>query len=891
DHSSQHYEYILETAYRLFDRTKDESWLTKLDNLLNETFSNGVESRSISFYRGEFSYIQAENSRGHLLSIKYCDNSIKYFSEAIDMPTNYGVKEEHIFAKRGSAYFLKYRLLYELNDFEDEQLLESSISDFGEVGAHASSLGGTSLPSALFFRASHLKKKKLFLDALTDLERAKSLYDPASPFPEAHDVQERVKSQIAEIHVWLGIELDDIDLVRRGISDLCTMDKEKDPSIAAMGSGCRFLLNKDSLLSDIELFIKVINFIETQLKNRQMPPDARRFALSYAAGLRLDIFKQRQVAFPVEELQHIYELYENAISADNVLGPAELYSRAGNTALLLAKQQVLQGRRKQAIGFLKDSYKFLEKSLEFGLQRSEAFSEVSAYSFLGETYTRLYAQESKPEYASKAIDYFTKSQDLGNQSPELIGLLADIYYRRGRLNKLRNPEKSISDLKESIRLKLQAREGGAAVFRENFSVTANAYIFLWELEGTDEHLLNSIENICEALRIDESWPWSYFQMSEAIERVQDTFLLSLMIDTGLCNRSFPSLDNSYAWIKVGCEKAIENKEFKPRILGGKSDVYLLDDPHRLLSKTLILKPNNRQNAEKEKAATERLKNFLRDRQAPNYLDLPEPLSIIDVDHPKWDVIYAMRFSDGSDLGSLTISEADNTENKSWSLYEKTLDFLAYFHVYWAQQENQTKKRVTFKKSLAKKIGDQWKNLLGYEERNELEGLLWTIEETVALNLPVVKKKDAHPENWLITPEQKVVMLDLEASVSLPILFEVAQLIEDYPFVEVSQEGWIQRKQLCDRYLDKMKELEFPIQRAVVFDTTYSSFALFRAAFGFARLANQQRNPKAPVQSSSALHVSNERSLHFQRIIEFIAQTGETSDLKACANWLYAKVLI
>jgi hypothetical protein len=651
-----------------------------------------------------------------------------------------------------------------------------------------------------------------------------------------------------------------------------------------MASGCRFLLKKNFSSSDTELCIQSANFIETQLKNRQMPPDAKRFAASHAAGIRLDIFKQTDVDSCLEEIQHIYELYENAISADNnVRGSAELYGRAGNTALLLAKLQVLKNRE-QAIGFLKDAYELLEKSLESDLQRSDEFSETSAYSFLGEASARLYAQVSKPEYASKAINCFTKSQSLGNQSPELIGLLADVYYRRGRWNKSRNPEQSTSDLKKSIDLKLQAREGGAN-FRENYSLTANAYILLWDLEKSDEHILNSIRNICEALRLDESWPWSYFQMSEVIEITKYSSQPSQIIEIGneFLDISIPILNNSLEWIKVGCQKAIENKEFKQRILGGRSSVYLLDDPHRLLSKTLILKPNNRQNAEKEKSTLEGLKKFLKDHKAPAYLDLPEPLSIIDFIHPGGDVIYTMRFSEGRDLGSLTISKIKDSE--SISLYEKTLDFLAYFHVYSTQQENLTRRREA---SLVDGICTQWKRLLEKEDQDNLKRLLKNAEKKTVNNL-FLPKKDAHPENWLITPDNKVIMLDLEASKRLPILFEVAQLIEDYPFLEVSQEGWGKRKQLCNQYLIRIEKLGLAVQGTAAFDTSYSLFALFRAAFGFARLVNQQRNPKAPLQSSSALYVSSERLLHFRKIIEFIAQTGEDSELGKCASWLNSKI--
>lgn len=97
------------------------------------------------------------------------------------------------------------------------------------------------------------------------------------------------------------------------------------------------------------------------------------------------------------------------------------------------------------------------------------------------------------------------------------------------------------------------------------------------------------------------------------------------------------------------------------------------------------------------------------------------------------------------------------------------------------------------------------------------------------------------------------MIDMEAASRHPLLFELAPLVDDYPFAALDAQGWDQRMDICGAYLSSLEDfgLEHHLE-SIDHRPLYEPFMLHRAVVGLKRL----RHPRA--ESSSALRHERER---------------------------------
>jgi hypothetical protein len=113
------------------------------------------------------------------------------------------------------------------------------------------------------------------------------------------------------------------------------------------------------------------------------------------------------------------------------------------------------------------------------------------------------------------------------------------------------------------------------------------------------------------------------------------------------------------------------------------------------------------------------------------------------------------------------------------------------------------------------------------------------------------------------------------------LFELAQLIEDYPLLEPVDENWQSRMDFCDEYLATLRRLTEVSWNGPIRET-YSAFMLYRALFGLARIELKTRRGRL-VESSSALRSATAREQHYRQIVKFLADEGPTEKIRRCAN--------
>jgi RNA:NAD 2'-phosphotransferase (TPT1/KptA family) len=121
------------------------------------------------------------------------------------------------------------------------------------------------------------------------------------------------------------------------------------------------------------------------------------------------------------------------------------------------------------------------------------------------------------------------------------------------------------------------------------------------------------------------------------------------------------------------------------------------------------------------------------------------------------------------------------------------EFLAFVH--GKESEGQTPKGAR-KDVLGKEVG-RWLRALSFEDPAGTFAEFWANYS----DLPLLRRRDAHPLNWLIASGGRLLAVDLEAMGWRPITYEVAQLTEDGCLLEPAD--WSSRVAVLRRYLTSL----------------------------------------------------------------------------------------
>jgi RNA:NAD 2'-phosphotransferase (TPT1/KptA family) len=109
---------------------------------------------------------------------------------------------------------------------------------------------------------------------------------------------------------------------------------------------------------------------------------------------------------------------------------------------------------------------------------------------------------------------------------------------------------------------------------------------------------------------------------------------------------------------------------------------------------------------------------------------------------------------------------------------------------------------------------------------EADRIIEGLKSALPSGLPLVRKRDSHPGNWVIDAANRVVAIDLDSPVMLPVGHDLVQLVEDGALLPVSDEGFSRRYSLFRSYLtDVGIELD-----AADVEIVYDWFALYRATW-------------------------------------------------------------
>jgi hypothetical protein len=892
DSSPQRSEYLAEAWLCHYETSRDIAELHAASAVLDEARGRGLRTRALSSLRGTVASALADrlSEQGDSKkAIALLESSMAAFTEGLELPPHQAHAEPYLRLNRAAA---AVRWTYMIDaPAREEAVLERAIDDLRHVEReNNASFRNLWLPAALVARAELRHRRNELQGSLVDAREALDRAVAAGEVQGAEGLRERAKYGVANTELAVSVAAEDLKETARQLEWwIREPAPENVVSVPVLSNALRFLVSRDHPKWHEYVHPVVAMFRRVAAQPGHSGP-ARRFALGHAASLTLLLAKARK---DVALYREAYALYVDAIDAAEEPAAPELYGHAGEVALRLARSELAEGHDAAAVPLLRDAADFMEHAFarhSSGVAFSEKIPVKAVHSRAGEAYARLHGLTGDDPDAAEAIRHLQKAHELGNTTPELFGLVGDVYFRRGRARR------DVEDLRAAVQWKNRARAsagaGDAVSLRENLSVTANAALQIWSITHSAADLTTAIRAAADAAQTAPTWAWPVMQLGEASRAPErERGIARQHLGERATEPLVAMTLNGEAdkLLHEACRIAVENRVGFHRDFNysGRSKVYTIDDPHRLLSTTLIVKETPKDNAEREVTTIRAFRDYLSATEAPAWMRLPEPLTTIESAR---NTAYVMRRESGIELGIAVLRSSDPAAAMN-VLLDRAVRFLARFHAWRGVGSG-----LVAAASLSDAIRDSVKELASLcnvprEERLRVAEIL---RAALHAELPTVAKKDAHAENWLVTRHQSVVMLDLEATESarFPVLYEVAQLMEDQGLLPPDAAGWTGRHALMTAYLGDLAALSgnetlLRLDRALL-ERSYAAFALIRAALlipGAGGRAIRRRT------QSSVIRARMHRADHYRQLVEAIRQRfrgSPVSDVAAAlSGWLQA----
>ena len=737
--------------------------------------------------------------------------------------------------------------------------LSNTLSYFESAGELAMA-PGSPFPTAALLRARQLEGEGKVREAASMTQLGLAVAPSASPSPEETSAATQLRAFQSEREVLMAIDDGNWQHVRTSLRALLDAADKRFFPVKAVFFACRELISRTKHPPGDRLLLEASQALERFVHYGLQSGEPLRFSASHAGTLFLKLHGTADI----HVVERAHELLLIALEAVSAPPAAELSAWLATTSWTLAESHQEAGDEATALDLLRDAKDHSLAALEIA-DDSAAFDKAVMHSKIAVLLLRIQAVTGDLGEASNAIQHMEAAIELGGELPPRLGHLGDAYYRIGRATL--NPD----CLRKAVRYKRAAcasSEGDQS--RENRSVTAAIFRLLWQCSGDTRYLLEAIEEIADAVNADSSWPWPLFQLADALG-LQEQALDGAATQDSLSDEA-NALLASVNWCAAearskGCELAVRSTEFARMSLGGRrqSAVHVLSDPHGLLRQAVVFKLNRRGLAAREAATISQLEAFLPSKDAPAYFRCPSPIGcVMDTKGNEW---YSVSYERGTDLGRLIAwTQPAGTAGRE-RLYDrigKAVHFLALFHAcFGIRGPKQPRFSADTERFWQEDVGEKLSPLV-----DAADEIVAELRKLVPRDLLLCRKKDAHPENWLVTSAGDIVIIDFESSRYLPITYEVAQLIEDYPALPVSEEGWEMRIALVQQYVDYLHLYSPGLAGATAtsredLENMYSVFALVRAISGISRNFGKEGSER----SSSARRRHLLRQAHYSEVLE------------------------
>lgn len=240
-----------------------------------------------------------------------------------------------------------------------------------------------------------------------------------------------------------------------------------------------------------------------------------------------------------------------------------------------------------------------------------------------------------------------------------------------------------------------------------------------------------------------------------------------------------------AFMYWAAEGALDSPDLTTLNLGGRSGITLVGDYYGLTGETLLFKKTSRTSYEDERSRAATLASDLRKSGTEDEFSISVPFAAFDTGDSKTVTIVRPYVSGQSLYRELNGSGV----SRRIELLDRTARFLALAH---ASQRNESPSNAR----RAIKSGElgRWLKKCGLTDPNETFDRWWDIAGSVEL----VRRRDAHAHNWLVTSDDQIVAIDWETSTWRPRGYDLAQLTDDHAFLDMGD--WQGRRRVFDAYM-------------------------------------------------------------------------------------------
>ncbi|MDP2924884.1 MAG: hypothetical protein Q8N99_00770 [Nanoarchaeota archaeon] len=365
---------------------------------------------------------------------------------------------------------------------------------------------------------------------------------------------------------------------------------------------------------------------------------------------------------------------------------------------------------------------------------------------------------------------------------EVYGSIASSHYKLAEISSEETIKKR--HLGEAVRYWDQSAKTGDN-YSENRSKKGNALLDLLNIESKEgfsrERIGKRIREIKQSLEegVDRNrenqgyFVYPFVLLYYLAKDIEEGQILGVSVN----NLSEFNLKTSQEYIKEALKIYTINKEWAVKRLSESANFVCESiDNHGLLEDTFILKHGNRRSLDVEMGVTEYLRNSLKDKLPDKGYLTPKPLDIID--HVDSDAklsgsYYAMTRKHGITLDDFLKDEERSEEEKSEVLI-KVVDYLAFIHANVPTD--------------GKKVEDYYQKIKGKLEDLAKQGKIDTSTKDKILDnyspiidsfrgATLVLNKDAHPENWIVTPNGNIIAIDFGKDELVPAEFDLVNLMD------------------------------------------------------------------------------------------------------------------
>ncbi|WP_222869717.1 hypothetical protein ROLI_013130 [Roseobacter fucihabitans] len=859
---------LRELALKVLDLEKTDDWFGRFEKASSLTKEKDHQFHSdTAMYHQYRAMFCIENQQ-----IDDAVSSCKSGVESCNLALSLSAPPPDQAFSRSTRAFLRLVILQQSADVAEDAELEELNAIIDDLRfSYDFKLGGASLPLALLRRSFLLKKVEKDKEAMADLSECLERLELIASDEQRNTICDNATASIADIKIRKAAAASDLAILVELSRELIALGESSWFYLFTVAVSLSNALKENATHSkeDRSSAKLLLNELSNEFRTAVSTTDDENLAqsLSLAISYAANSSRLLDEAGISDETVRLYELAFSLGRNESL----EFEAFAGNISLQYAKQIASQGRDQLAAAHFNDAVQRFEGAIarvEAGEEYDEdALKLVVVYSKLGEACLRL-AKSGDRDLGlyRKALGCFETARGLGNETNELLGLIGDVYYRLGFWGN------DVEALQNALRMKEDAAAAGGKS-RENSSVTARIREALYVRTNKQQELKRSVESTLDAISIDRSWPWPFFQLAEIISRHDKAHSFFMEVASLRLPPEFEKLKELGTEELVqglrfkGVETVLDNTEFKKKVLGGRSKVFVLQDPHRLISNSIVLKPTKKVDAEREIGLTNRVSQSLQDLGEDSRYGVPAPIGLVDVNES--DCIYAMRRELGATLADEVLGPSGTGYPENIETLRATVRFLGLFH----RNITPTKGGTVSSGRLAKELNDRLKRSSRGSVLSEASRA--SIGHCLPNEVLGVAKKDGHAENWIVGPYGKVVVIDLEATQSSAVLLDLAQLIEDFPSLRVTDKGWKERMELVDLYWSALGSAD---TKPGYVCELYELHALQRAVWGHGFC----RGKFNYVESSTSRIALSSRSAHFEAILKYLSNGGGSGKLSSVA---------